>query len=160
MPPTDPFADLHVVLVNIHAPDTAVATLEMPFDEYVESRDDKLIKVKPGRVAVLFQVQRISWRFIAQVVNRLGTDDMKNIMAFGAACHAIYELDSEGNRTERARVTAVRDSVHGVMVAPDSWADAIAAEFSPWALYEVGQVARQFAMMTAAQRKVFSYPAG
>ncbi len=151
----DPFSPFWLAQINRHTPDTVGLNLEaMSLDEYIEGRDETLIIANEGADPALIEVQRLPWKLIAKLDSLSG--NARFMFAFAAACHRV----KIGAEILTAKVT--RDKVNGVLLAPESWLAQIAdhPRFGPYAIFEAGQAACDFAMLRPEQRRLFSSPVG
>ncbi len=149
-----PFDPIWIAQINLHKPDPALDIVAMALDEYIESRDESLVIAKPAADLAMLEVARLPWKLVAKLDALSG--NARSMFAFQAACHRVRV----GATVLEAKVT--RDKVNGVLLAPDSWLDAVAnhPSFGPYAILEAGEIACQFAMLTAEQKRSFRFPAG
>jgi len=150
----DPFAPMWIAQINRKKPDPALDIMAMEYDTYYETRDESLIIAKPGAELALLEVQKLPWKFAARLDAM--SPNQRHMVAFAASCHRV----KIGDTVIEAKVT--RDKQNGILIAPESWVDKIAdhPRFGPMAILEAGQVACEFAMLTAEQRRSFSFPPG
>ncbi len=146
----DPFADFFVCLIKPQCADPALDIMKIDIGKYSITRDASLLVTKEGQSPWKFAVAKIDWKYVAQQISTLASDDQKAVLAFRAACKLIKRPD--GTTWEPKALT---EGPNGVMLAAPSWADEVADECGPHAVLEVGTVARQFALLKKGQQGPF-----
>lgn len=156
----DPTAPFRIVLTDDRCRDPALDMSPAEIAEYRRTRDEALLKFHAGAVPSWFYVQRLGKPTVAQLVDAIeyGGEPRRCIVAFLLACTRVEPAPLEGDGAAAPDTLApadLRDVPGGVKMAEDAWYLDIANEFHMAAVYEVGEVARQFAAMGRRAKSFF-----
>jgi hypothetical protein len=152
----DPLAPMRIVITDPRRPDPALKMTERELEEYRRTRDEKLVRCKPGASPTWFHVQRLDPERCA----RLGSITVPLLRwtnAFGAACH---HVEREGDAAMAPEGTEWVDLGDGERTTEAAWMKRVAKKHSLYAVYEVGQVALQFAALPEEEYGPFEFLPG
>lgn len=129
---------------------------------YVRERDPELVRVKEGTAPTWFHLRRLPLAFLTDVLDLLNTRASQRRLAFRAACFLVEAPDGP------LRVVAPKESGeyvaqrgdHGVMMAPEAWAQAIADRFGADVVMEMGEIAITASRLRPGARGPFGFWGG
>jgi hypothetical protein len=162
----DPTKPLRIVLTGEGHRDPALDMTWQEIEKYRASRDPDDIKLHPGKTPTWFHCQRVGKLIVANMIDAIefGGLPARKLRAFKFGCSAV-DLSPDiaaraGKETLTPDPTKFIEWAEGVREAGHEWFEAVSDEFPIEALYEVGDVIRQFSSMPRKHILPFVYRAG
>lgn len=162
----DPTKPLPVVLTGDGYRDPALDMSWEQIFKYRETRDPELVVCHEGKKPTWFHCQRLGKLYVANLIDSVefGGEPARKLRAFRLGCRAI-ELSPEraadvGEERMVPDPKAAHQLAEGVSEAGMEFFDRVTDEFPMEALYEVGDVVRQFSSMPRKHLLPFVYRAG
>lgn len=140
----DPIAPLRIVATNEHfaavSDDLDMSPADL--DAYRRTRDEALVRAKPGRAPTWFVVQRLP-AIVIPTLARMSADELRDQTAFLMACHLV-ETPTLKHEPEARQYAS---GIGGTRLAGDDWFNACARRWGVETCLEVGRVAFQWARL-------------